>query len=580
MKDTWGATLLIVGGAMLLFMVHCFVTPVWLFQHMANACDPFILSDDVRQFVWPFLKFHDPELFVADPIADYYLSAIFPQGFLHLMAWFAIRFDPRDVANLLPYFLLVLFTGIVTDTARRLGGWWAALGTLVLCIGTDYFLAQMTGGLARNFGLPLIALVAWSLVAGRIHVMAITTILSTGFYYVTAAIGGLSMAVLLLLFPSLWQGNTRSWNWIKRVTLLGITGLLCLTIFLPNVLNGRDYGPMILPSQYGIYPEAGPEGRYFPRINGIAREVWGRSTKPLYGRDAWIEKIFAWDSKHIIHKGILLLLLTFTALGLWPRRHDAPLQRLIILPIIAVAGYHAAAWAFPYLYYPQRYIIYVLPMVWVILLPTALINLPSFFRSAHRTETECRTGLTILVACLILSLLLSQRSPRAGLAVQVPEEERQVLTYLGTLPKDALIAGWPKGLMDNVPYVVGRRVLVNYETHLFFHQHYLEDRRIRLNALIDALYAVEIEPILRLREQFGVTHLVVHTKLLYEQIPEYFEPFRERIIQAAAQLKDAQPLLMQLHDRADFYQNGSFLIFDLGKIENHAVYKNMRGSKS
>lgn len=182
--------------------------------------------------------------------------------------------------------------------------------------------------------------------------------------------------------------------------------------------------------------------------------------------------------------------------------------------------------------------------------------------------------------CLNQILEIGVVVQRSRLNVQVPEEERQVLSYLGTLPKDALIAGWPKGLMDNVPYVVGRRVLVNYEIHLFFHQYYLEDRRIRLNALIDALYAVKMEPILRLRDQFGVTHLVVQKELLYEQVPDYFEPFRERIVQAAAQLKDTQPLLMQLHDRADFYQNGSFLIFDLGKIENHAIHKNMRGSKS
>jgi len=562
----WIVPLLILGTITILLVIHLTLTPVWIFLHMVNSADPFIITDDALQQVWIYLGFYDPQRLVGDPLADYFLTAFIPQGMKYLMQCISMIFDPRGAANFLTYILFFVFTGLVTDTSRQLGGWWAALGTLTFCLGTDFFLLHVTGGLPRNFALPLTALLARSLVVGQVKWLAMSTIIASGFYYVTAAIGGLSMTVLLFLFPSHLHANAQSWSWRKRILMVGFTGLLCIAIFMPSAMGGKKYGPLITPNQYDAYPEAGPDGRYFQPNIALPKAIMSWSFNPLQGKDVWAEKIFSLDPKHPIRKGFLSFLLFLIALGLWLKRNDPQIQRLMILPFVAIVGYQLAAWSFPYLFYPVRYIKFVLPTLFIILLPSTLIFLLSFTCLKHSWKTKYQLGAVALTICLLVSLFFGHRNPRAGLLAEVTVAERPVLNYLSNLPKNVLIAGWPKGAMDNVPFITGQRVLINFETHLMFHQKYVETRRIHMRAIIDALYAVDPKPLLRLGNQFGVTHLVVQPKLLYENCPKYFAPFQMHIDQACAQIGNSTPLLMQLSAFADFQQDGEFLVFDLSTL--------------
>ena len=55
-------------------------------------------------------------------------------------------------------------------------------------------------------------------------------------------------------------------------------------------------------------------------------------------------------------------------------------------------------------------------------------------------------------------------SPVAGLNVDL-RQSRGFYAELAPCPKDAMIAGWPIGVVDNIPYVAQRQVLVNLECH-------------------------------------------------------------------------------------------------------------------
>ncbi len=563
LKHSAAVPLVIMGTVLMLFGIHRLIAPFWLFQHMANTADPFILADDARQQVWIFLKYFDPRCFTSDPIAEYYLNAFIPQGMKQMMHTLSLYFDPRHVAGVLTYLLFFIFTCLCVDTARRIGGWWAATGTLAFCLGCDFFLHHVTGGLPRNFALPLSALMIWSLVTGRCTLLAVTTVMASGFYYVTAAVGGLSLAVLLLIFPGRLRGNARSWSWTRRVTILAISGFLCMAVFLSGTLHRKDYGPLITPDQYTAYPEAGPGGRYFLPREPIWEAVLEWGVKHLQKEDTLVEEVFSLDPGHPARKGLLLLIAIFCLPGFWILKNDKNLQRLILFPMAAFTGYLLAAWAFPFLFYPVRYIKFILPVLFIILVPAAITTL---FRPRIRRKKSHWTGAFSLAFCLLILLFFGQRDPRAGMIIKVPQKERPVLSFLESLPKNSLIAGWPKGIMDHTPLLAKQSVLINYETHLMFHQKFVEQARERMNAVVDALYAHTPEPLIRLKERFKVTHLVVEPNLLYKKCPEYFEPFPAYISNAFHSTKEELPLVLKLRDLAEYKQADGFFVLDLSSL--------------
>jgi hypothetical protein len=446
-----------------------------------------------------------------------------------------------------------------------LGGWWAALSTLTLCLCSDLFLYNTTGGLARNFSLPLTAILAWGLVTGRIGVIAMVTIISAGFYYVTAVISGISMTLLLLFFPKRLQGNCRKWKWTQKIKILGITGIVCVLIFLPGFLSGKKYGPMITAAQYQTYPEAGLEGRYSPKVQGVVMAVLRWTVSPFQGEKTLAKDIFSLAPDNPYRKGFLLSLLGIIGVGLWHYRSHEPFLRLLIAPMVAVLGYQTAVFFSPYLFFPVRYVQIVLPIAIVILLPLGLIL---FLNPGRKKYKANQTGLFVLLACLILGLLFSQRDSRVGLTIKIPAQERPLLTYLATLPKESLFAGWPEGVLDTIPYVTGRGVLVNWETHQVFHQGYVETQREKLFAVIDALYCIDPAPLLKLQNQFGVTHLVVEPDRIYKNIPDYFPPFDQYVRNSVAQLKNNTPLVLKLLTAQTYVQGEKYRVIDLDKIDS------------
>jgi hypothetical protein len=93
------------------------------------------------------------------------------------------------------------------------------------------------------------------------------------------------------------------------------------------------------------------------------------------------------------------------------------------------------------------------------------------------------------------------------------EESRALNEFLATVPEKSLIAGWPTK-MDDVPILARRSVLCNRKlAHPWYSEYYAEVRH-RTEAVLDAIYATECDPIDRLVREWGVTHLVVHRKYM------------------------------------------------------------------
>jgi hypothetical protein len=132
------------------------------------------------------------------------------------------------------------------------------------------------------------------------------------------------------------------------------------------------------------------------------------------------------------------------------------------------------------------------------------------------------------------------------------------------LPKDALIAGWPTDL-DNVPYVSRRQVFISGELHQVFHQRYAEEMRRRMRALINAYFATSPGAIERLRDEFGVTHMIFQPSIL-EKPPNSCEPFSAWIGKAFNEGRSKGFEIPRQVETTKVFSNGAFVVLDLRRL--------------
>ena len=169
----------------------------------------------------------------------------------------------------------------------------------------------------------------------------------------------------------------------------------------------------------------------------------------------------------------------------------------------------------------------------------------------------------MMMGAMVLLPFGGRGSTDAGLNVN-EESQRRLYDFLGRLPKDILIAGWPTDL-DNVPYLSRRQVFINYELHQVLHQGYADEMRRRMRALIDAYFATDQRALVRLRDEFGVTHLVFRQDRL-EEPPPYFRPFS---IWARKAFNDGVRMGFEIPrqvDSAMVFSDAPFVVLDLRRL--------------
>jgi hypothetical protein len=142
------------------------------------------------------------------------------------------------------------------------------------------------------------------------------------------------------------------------------------------------------------------------------------------------------------------------------------------------------------------------------------------------------------------------------------------MAFLRGLPPDVLIAGWPVGpMVQSIPYMIGRPMLLTYETHQTFHEEYTLAMRDRFFALNDAYFARDVKPLVRLRDEFGVTHLLL-LRDYYRKRPWYFEPFVPWIKKRFAELDRQTPEPLRQIPRAGVYDDEEgWVLLDLRKLD-------------
>jgi hypothetical protein len=243
-------------------------------------------------------------------------------------------------------------------------------------------------------------------------------------------------------------------------------------------------------------------------------------------------------------------------------RRRFELMRLLLLPLAAVVGYLLSSHVAPYLYLPQRYVSYTIPPFVALLVSTAPGLGLSLVTRLRRSERQLLAG---VVSVMVLLIIGGRGSRSAGLESHVDMSD-PILRAVAQLPAQSIVAAWPKGLADVIPYAAKRRVLVSSETHQAFHAGYTLEMRKRVSALVAAFAADSLDPIIILHRDFGVTHMVVRREFADANIPRYFHPFDKSIRDAAARLGNRTPELQKHLVTAAVFRGADATVLSLEKI--------------
>jgi hypothetical protein len=285
----------------------------------------------------------------------------------------------------------------------------------------------------------------------------------------------------------------------------------------------------------------------------------------------WSPEVRAWLNERLHpsatpHRGIVIdLVVALTVigwLGLLMNRSAA--RRLLAIAGAGLLGHLVARTVAPNFYLPQRYPAYALPPLVAVMVPLAVLGWFDLFK---RPVGKTAKGVMAIYSLVLLLMIGGRRDPTAGLSIRI-DPRQKIYAAIAKLPVNAKIAGWPRGTLDNVAYLTRRSTLVSFETHQAFHAKFVLEMRRRTDALIAAYFATSPEPLLRLRQKFGVTHLLVQLSHLRGRPPQYFTPFDRATRRAARALNGGRKseVLRQL-DRAAIFRSGSEVLLDLSRID-------------
>lgn len=563
------------GGALACAALAVLFAP-GLVEHIRLAANPLVFADDVRQHVFAFYPFYQPGLLEGDYLARYIL-ALSPPGHSLVYILGAAVYDPALISKVLPYVQYALVLLLLALSAYRLGGWSAVFGSLALAMSSYVLLLAMTGAVARSWAYPLMAGAATALVWGRVYWLAAITVLGSALYPPAAAVSGLSLALWLLVWPAAQRGSASAWGWARRLGLLALTVLLCAALLAPMALGLRSYGRRLGPADVAAYPELGPRGRYgrddrspYPLVVVGLADAFGRSL--LAREDGWLPSLrtrLERGGRHGHPAAALMVavavvgVVLIAGLCLAVRRRQGA-RRMLALLAAALVGYGISKLLAPYLFLPQRYLIYPIPILVFLGFPLAVAALAGAGK-AKPLRAWLAPVLVVAATLVMLLTLGGQGGGQTGYRIRL-DPQQKIYSFLASLPADSLIAGWPKGVVDNLPYFCRRRALVTYETHQAFHQGYADRMRGRMRALINAYFAATPQPLRELRRAHGVRYLVVDLRHLGPKPPRYFKPFDQWTRAAHGAMRAPGSEVQRQLDNATVFRQGDLVVLDLAKI--------------
>ena len=541
--------------------------------HMRLGAEPSALADDMRIQLPHFYHYSDSRLFPNDPVGQYHSDGT-GEFFRWIYMGFGKLVDIVAIGKALTYVLWFATAVGVAVAANGLAGKPAAFVAVCVVMGSNGFLDRIVGGLPRGFAYPFLAWAAAFLVTGRIRALAVLTVLGAGFYPVIPVVAGLALALVLLVMPRRDRGSARHWSFKRRVAVLALAGLGSAAVMAPFALRMRAHGAVIQEGDVKAFPEAGDGGRLvaFDRVPPPFLDVAGRvASRTLLGLQPFVPPIRYLFRPHRHLSGpIFATVGVITVLGvmaLGVRRRGRGVRRLAALALAVFVAYLLARAVHPRLAPTERYPLFGVPPLVAILVPSAVLGLwPRRLRLPGRLARWTTPAWVSVCAAVLLAFFGGRGKPVNGWDTHVSQSERRVFAVLGRLPRSAVIAGFPSGIMDDVPLGALRTAFVNYQMFMPYHQGMTRLMRERVSAVIDAYYSPDLDALKVLRDRYGVTHFLYDPGRANGS--SLFRPFGAQIKRQVARLKarDAASALATYSGPAVVFRQERYVLLDLAKL--------------
>jgi hypothetical protein len=495
-------------------------------------------------------RFQDPGLF-TDPLTRALIKAGYvPLGLQTLYRIGSYAVDPVTLGPWLAVVLAPLSAWLVFLIVREHTDWWPAAwmgaGLFMLPVNSLRF----SGGHARAFDQPVVLLSVYLLLRRR-YWMAAAVPAVGGLFYPPGAVSALAiMAASCLTLrgrrPSLERART-----LPTLACAAVTGI---GLLLPRLIGHEQ--ALITKAQARALPDFGPHGQMHFFSNNVLTILKGTYSGLDIGPSLAILLFTPVVLLLLRPRNILLLrrellwmlvtsvllyalayavlfrlylpnrytysLLPFSCVAIavaWLPTFESLGHRLrpalawLLVPLglaISLAAAYLAVRVVPlgpelsgarlrfYLYHAARPVVAVAIVVAVV-------------ASALVWRRGAAARMVVGVAAVLAGTLLLAEVAITGRGVSLATQcgrDRQVLHYIGTLPKNAIIAGDPTTI-GCVTIVSERPVVISRKLYQVFSAKYLSVARSHMFAMIDAYFGDSRSKILALRQRYGADYLVV-----------------------------------------------------------------------
>jgi hypothetical protein len=518
---------------------HCRRTgrsgPLWAFlgsgllaltAQWPGLVNPLVVNDDVRQQLFWMRRWIDPALYPPDILGDYSRCYV-TWGVQALYRLGALAVDPLLFSKFVAITLLALLGTLVFLCARKLQdealAWLCVAGFWLM----PAFLENISGGLARAFAAPLLALFLYAQLAHSRPAALLALWVQALFipYILPICLGA------AVLHFAVWKLRlVRTEPLLRRVAdLLGAAGALGLALLWQSGMDKAGFGPLPWAADMTGRPEFGLQGRF--AILPTPSMLWELFARPWSVLTPFQDQGTA--------AGVVCTLVLLPLLATGARRLDwralkpqaAAIGSLLLASLLL---FFAAKTLLLKLFIPSRYLEYTTNLFYCLGVP--LLLSPLVLPTLRRWSKPA-------IMALLAAMFVLGAARQHGRELFDYSQERPLYEAAHATPPDTLFAGFPTQ-MDNVLTFGQRNVYASFELAHPWSTGYWKVIGPRLSRMLHAYYTSDPDEIRRFCAQERIDILVVDRRHF---TPEFmggrplFEPYGTEIRQ---RLQDPAPFAL------------------------------------
>jgi len=504
----------------------------------------YIIHDDCNQYIFPFYRVRDRQLFQNDIFTDYSLHYN-TKGVVIIYNLFSKVIDPLFLSKILPFFLCSLTTIYFFLIGEKIKNIFVGFLAGIIFIMHSWTFSCFSGGHAKAFSFLLLSSLIYYLLIEHYFVMVIILALQIFIYPPVAAISILALLILSFLITinkqEIYQSLKSKQSFFICTLLLG-TSLMYLLYLLPN----KFMGPLFSFREIIKMPEfyfGGRDPHFITSLKALKNEAIAENIIgiPPYRFPTWF-------------------LLSISSIGLFlVIRKEIEVN--FILNIFCISGILLFIFAWPLLlnlYSPGRYLKFAL-ITYLIFISALVIE--KTFIDFGNNKKFLRLALIVVIIIIIYFPFLS-----SNLTVF---NNTGLYSFLSTLPKDALIAGHPFEI-NEVPLFSKRKVFIEYELSLPYYKNYYKKIVQRTNDFFKLYYSSSVDEIKNICSNYNINYIVIKkehfTRSYLDNNNFYIMPFSNKIQEIVLQNKGKGFALLSILQKYKLYEDENYFVVKIDSM--------------